>query len=137
MKKMLVIVAAIATLGVLTGQSFADDQKVGKITVQASQVVEQAAGQTYAGIPITSFSFSYEVSFDDLDMTTKAGLAAAEKRVNIAASEACKQINNESTHMFPGEKLTPSDEACAKNAAKEAMRKVRLAVAAAAKAPSK
>jgi len=136
MNKMLIVTAAAGLAAIATG-TFAADQKLGKVTVEASKIVEQPAGRSYAGFPIKSFSLSYDVSFDDLDMTSKSGLAAAEKRVNTAALEACKQINNESTHMFPTDELSPSVEACAKDAAKEAMVKVHHAVAAAAKASSK
>jgi UrcA family protein len=135
MNKMLVVIAAAGTLGALTGGSLAAE-KLGKVTVEASRIVEQDAGRSYGGIPIKSFSFSYEVSLDDLDMTSSAGLAAAEKRVNNAALEACKQINNESTHTFPGN-LAPSNEECAKDAARKAMVKLHQAIAAGAKNPNK
>jgi UrcA family protein len=133
MNKLLVVIAAAGTLGAFTGGSFAAEQKLGKVTVETSRIVEEKAGLTNTGIPLRSYSLSYEVSLDDLDMTSRAGVAAAEKRVNNAALEACKQINNESTHLFPTDQLSPSTEDCAKDAARKAMVKLHQAIAAAAK----
>jgi hypothetical protein len=137
MNKMLIITAA-AGLAALAAGSFADDQKM-KVTVEASRIVPADVGHTYAGIPIKSFSLSYEVSIDDLDVTSSAGLAAAEKRVNNAALAACKEINRESTGLSPlgSSTLSPSDEVCARDAARKTMVKLHKAIAAAAKVPNK
>ncbi|MGO9995682.1 MAG: UrcA family protein [Steroidobacteraceae bacterium] len=83
-----------------------------------------------------SFTLSYEVSLDDLDMTSSAGLAAAEKRVNNAAVAACKGINRESTGTSTFDSLSPNDELCAKESARKAIVKLHRAIAAAAKAPN-
>jgi hypothetical protein len=79
------------------------------------------------------------VSIDDLDVTSKAGLAAAEKRINNAALAACKGINRESTNSstFDSSTLSPSDEVCAKEAAHITIVKLHQAIAAAAKVPNK
>jgi UrcA family protein len=136
MNKLLVVIVAAGTLGAFTGGVLAADQKLGKVTVETSRIMEEKAGVTSTGIPLTSFTLSYEVSLDDLDMTSSAGVAAAEKRINNAALEACKQINSESTHLFPSDKLSPSTEDCAKIAARKAMGKLHQALAA-AKVPGK
>ena len=133
MNKLLVVIAAAGTLGAFTGGSFAAEQRLGKVTVETSRIVEEKAGLTNTGVPLRSYSLSYEVSLDDLDMTSSAGVAAAEKRVNNAALEACKQINNESTHLFPTDQLSPSIENCAKDTARKAMVKLHQAIAATAK----
>jgi UrcA family protein len=136
MNKLLVVIVAVGTLGAFTGGVLAADQKLGKITVETSRIVEEKAGFTSTGIPLRSFTLSYDVSLGDLDMTSSAGVAAAEKRINNAALEACKQINSESTHLFPADRLSPSIEDCAKDAARKAMVKLHQAIAA-AKVPGK
>lgn len=136
MNKLLVVIATAGTLGAFAGGVLAAEQKL-KVTVETSRIVEEKAGFTSTGIPLRSFALSYEVSLDDLDMTSSAGVAAAEKRINNAALEACKQINNESTHLFPTDQLSPSTEDCAKDAARKAMARLHQAIAAAAKNPNK
>ncbi len=137
MNKLLVVIVAAGTLGAFTGGGFAAEEKLGKIRVETSRLVQENAGLTYTGIPLRSYSLSYEVSLDDLDMTSSAGVAAAEKRVNNAALDACNQINNESTHLFPTDNLSPSIKDCAKDAARKAMVKLHQAIASSAKVSDK
>jgi len=130
MNKMLIITAA-AGLAAIAAGSFAADQKLEKVTVEASGVVKEDAGRTTTGIPIRSYSLSYEVSIDDLDVNSSAGMAAAEKRVNNAALAACKEISRE------GRNLSPSEEECAKEAARKAIVKLHHDIAAATKVSGK
>ena len=71
------------------------------------------------------------MSYSDLDLGTKAGAAALEKRVQAAAAAACKEVRR----VYP--EAEPGDSACAKNAVDEAMVRVREVVAAASAAPKK
>jgi UrcA family protein len=122
--------AAIVAVGAI-GTATAADQKVEQVRVEASKIVSTKAGSTYSGIPVRNISLSYEVSLDDLDLTTSAGLIAAEKRVNNAAAAACKEINKQ-------EPLTaPADDSCAKTAANKAIVQLHVAIAAAGKIPKK
>jgi len=98
-----------------------------EISVQASRVVKKDAGTTYNGIPLKSISLSYEVSYTGLDLSSVAGAAELERRVNNAADAVCKEVGRQ----YPDS--TPSNEDCAKQSANRAMVKVHQLVSAAAK----
>ena len=119
------IVSALASgLIVASGLGYAAEQRPEQVKVEASRVVTKDAGTTFTGIPITSYSVSYEVSLDDLDVTTAAGMTAAEKRINSAAEQACKEIEKARPT------LPPESGACAKAAARPALAKIKHSVGA-------
>ena len=106
-------------------------QQLEGVNVEASRIVKETVGHSPNLAPINAISLSYRVSYADLDLGTKAGAAALEKRVQDAAMAACREI----TRLYP--LATPDDKACAGKAIDEAMVKVHEAVAAAGKAPKK
>ena len=106
------------------------DQKLEQVRVEATRIVTTEAGRSYSGVPIRNISLSYEVSLDDLDLATTAGMAAAETRINTAAMEACKEIGGKAPNA------TPADAQCAKEAARAPLAKLHKAVATKA-APAK
>ena len=125
------IIATVGTLVAFVAGGAVADKRPEQVTVEAARILTTEAGQTYAGIPVKKLSLSYEVSLDDLDLSSSAGVAAAEKRVNNAAQAACKEIGHDSPFS------QPSQEACAKAAADRAIAKVHALAAAAAKPPAK
>jgi len=106
-------------------------QQIEGVDVQASRIVQEKVGTAMNLAPIYSISLSYRVSYSDLDLSTKAGAAALEKRVQTAGSAACKEVRR----VYP--EAEPGDSACAKQAVDEAMVRVREVVAAASAAPKK
>lgn len=124
MKNTLVSIAVgLLAAASLSGTALA--QKTEEITVTGSRTVNAQVDRVPMGLPITSLSLSYGVSLAGLDLTTPAGAADLERRVNDAALAACKEISRQYPHA------KPDDAACVKAAVKEAMVKVREAVAAA------
>ncbi len=107
-------------------------QDTQEVRVEATRIVskESAIRKPY-GFPMKDLSLTYGVSLAGLDLATKSGAAEAEKRVNAAAHAACKEIGRQ----YPA--ATPSDDECARDAAKEAMAKVQQLIAAAEKAANK
>jgi UrcA family protein len=101
------------------------------VNVEASRIVKETIGRAPSSAPINQISLSYRVTYADLDLATKDGAKALEKRVQEAAMAACKEI----TKLYP--LATPDDTTCAKKASDDAMVKVHEAVAAAGKAPKK
>jgi len=101
-------------------------QQIEEVSVTASRALtEKPAGRSSSGIPLVDISLSYGVSYADLDLATHSGATELDKRVNDAASEACKEISRQR----PLASLTPDDASCAKTAAKHAMIKVDQLVA--------
>lgn len=127
MRKILLAVAS-SLLGWLAVCAGAGAQQIEGVDVSASRIVKEQVGTSRLQAPINAVSLSYRVSYADLDLGTKDGAAAFEKRVNEAALAACRQI----TQLYPD--ATPDDSACARRAVDEAMPAVRKAVEAAAKA---
>jgi len=127
----ILVAAAVGSISILGAYSFAAPQKTEEVRVEASRIVKQDVGRTPTGIPLKEYSLSYEVSLDDLDLASSAGLAAANKRVNNAALEACKEIGKAAPYS------RPNDDECAAAAAKPAIEKIRQAAASAGNAAAK
>jgi UrcA family protein len=125
------ITVAVGTLAAVVASAFAAGPRPEQIKVEASRIAVTQGGYTYSGVPIRKFSLSYEVNLDDLDLNSKAGVTAAEERVNNAAAAACKEISRE----YPSSQ--PANEKCTKTAAYEAMVKLHQAIAATGKTPTK
>jgi hypothetical protein len=66
----------------------------GALTVVAPEVVrhETAGAARFAGAPIEVLSLSKTVRFNDLDLTTQAGVDEFRKRIMNASLAACDQI---------------------------------------------
>ena len=130
MRKILFGVAAglLACAGIASGASA---EQIEGVDVAASRIVKEQVGTAMTLAPIYSISLSYRVGYSDLDLGTKAGAAALEKRGKAAAAAACKEVRR----VYP--EAEPSDSACAKNAVDEAMVRVREVVATASAAPKK
>jgi len=117
-------VAAGAAALMLGGAAIA--QNTEEVQVQATRAMTSTVvGRSTYGVPIVDVSLSYGVSIEGLDLTSSAGAAELEKRVNQTAQKACKELGRK----YPTAK--PSDAECAKAAADKAMLKVHELVAAA------
>lgn len=124
------LVAASAAAALIAGVAVA--QGVPEVKVEATRVVASAmtaktAGRTSSSVPIKDITVSYGVSAEGLDLSTNTGATAFEQRVKDAAEQACKEISRQ----YPN--TTPSDAACAKAAADQAMVRVHELIAAAEK----
>ena len=130
MKKTFFCIAA-GLLATVSLGGIAVAQNIEAITVTSSRIVNTRVDPVPMHLPITSLSLSYGVSLAGLNLATPAGAAELEKRVNDAALAACKEISRQYPHA------KPDDATCAKAAVKDAMVKVREAVAAAGKEAAK
>jgi len=124
------VVAASAAAALIAGAALA--QGVPEVKVQATRVISSAitaktVGRTSSGVPIKDITLSYGVTAEGLDLSTNTGALAFEQRVRDAAEQACKDISQQ----YPD--ATPSDAACAKAAADQAMVRVHELVSAAEK----
>ena len=115
------VAIAVAFVGGTTMAQGIQEVKI----IATRNITTKLVGHTSSGIPIRDLSVTYGVSLEDLDLSTASGAADAEKRVNDAALAACQQIG----HQYPD--ATPSEDVCARTAAKNAMGKVHKLVAAA------
>jgi UrcA family protein len=100
------------------------DQKFPQVRVEATRIVATDVGRNYAGFPVKNIALSYEVSLDDLDLSTSTGLATAEKRINTAAEAACKEIGS----AYP--ESMPADAKCATATARGPLAQLHKAAAA-------
>ena len=128
MNKILLGIAIGAAASISFG-SIAVAQDLQEIVVTGKGVATQPAGKTASGVPIVDMSITYGVSYAGLDLTSAAGAAEIEKRVNDAAKDACKELSAKR----PLQQFTTSEAECAKSAADKAMVKVHELEAAAAK----
>jgi UrcA family protein len=116
--------ALIASVAVAQG---VPEVKVEATRVVASGMTAKTMGHTSSGVPIKDITVGYGVSSEGLDLSTNTGATAFEQRVKDAAEQACQEISRQ----YPG--ATPSDAACAKAAADQAMVRVHELIAAAEK----
>jgi UrcA family protein len=128
------LVAAIAAGMLASGQPAAAATSapaaVQAITVVAPHVVRHKVGGTGPfGGPVEVLSLSRGVSYADLDLTTKAGVVAFEKRIKDTAQKACDQIEAE----YPSTLYiaVPANQNCVGTAVSEAMPLADAVIAAA------
>ena len=124
MKKIVVTMGFTALAAFLASNILAADNKPAEVRIETSRIVKTDGGVGVSGARRKVFSLAYEVSLDDIDVTTKDGLDTATKRINTAAMGACKEIAKEAPEA------NPSDEACARDASKRALKELNAAIAA-------
>lgn len=115
--------AMIAAAGATLLSAGAYGQAMEVVTVEA--VREIIVGKSPIGAPIKELSIRSRVTFADLDLTTAAGAAALQKRVDDTAKSTCKEIKVD----VPAE--GSSVEKCVKDALAGAQPQIDQAIAAA------
>jgi UrcA family protein len=85
-----------------------------EITILAERPVGKMVGRTSSGIPIRLYQLSYTVSYADLDLASEAGAKELKKRVQEAATSACKDLDK----LYP---QTGTDRSCAREATENSM----------------
>lgn len=98
-------------------------QETEGITVEAKRV-EKTEVRTAGQAPEYVLHASYRVTYDDLDVSTRAGRDEVKRRVEKAADLACRQIARAEPFA------EPDHQKCAYQTAKEAMAEFRMRVAA-------
>ncbi len=120
----LISASALTALALGTAQAA---EKTQNVEVQASRIVQKSAGYGPSHIPITQLTLSYEVSVDDLDLSTPAGLQSAETRIRNAAAAACEELGKKAPEA------TPDNAQCAKASAKAALARLHSSLKVATK----
>ena len=113
--------AMIAAAGATLLSAGAYGQAMEVVTVEA--VREIIVGKSTIGAPIKELSIRSRVTFADLDLTTAAGAAALQKRVEDTAKSTCKEIKVD----LPAE--GSSVEKCVKDALAGAQPQIDKAIA--------
>jgi UrcA family protein len=113
--------AMIAAAGATLLSAGAYGQAMEVVTVEA--VREIIVGKSAIGAPIKELSIRSRVTFADLDLTTAAGAAALQKRVEDTAKSTCKEIKVD----LPAE--GSSVEKCVKDALAGAQPQIDKAIA--------
>ncbi len=119
--KRLRIALATAGLTLAAGMASATDST----TVVARQA-RPTISQPYENSGVEIHSLERRVRFNDLDLSTSAGIAALEQRVKASANGVCAQLGE----LYPKDFTT--DEECRQQAVQSAMVQVRAAIAKAA-----
>jgi UrcA family protein len=131
MKSILTCISAGA-IGAFLATGITVAEQLDAINVMGTRSIDvQVERDTNGTASYKIFSLTYGVKIAGLDLTTAAGAADLEKRVNDAALAICKEIGRQ----YP--ESTPNDELCAKQAAKKSMVKAHQLIDAARKAPMK
>jgi len=123
MKYKFASLAMIAAAGTTLLSAGAYGQAMEVVTVEA--VREIIVGKSPIGAPIKELSIRSRVTFADLDLTTAAGAATLQKRVEDTAKSTCKEIKID----IPAE--GSSVEKCVKDALAGAQPQIDQAIAAA------
>lgn len=84
------------------------------ITISAERPAATVVGRTSSGAQIVQYEVSYRLSYDDLDLTTSAGADELRKRVEVAATSACKDLDK----IHPVER---PDSSCARKTVEKSM----------------
>ena len=116
--------AAVLAAGALSsGGALADETP--SIHVQAMRIHKQRVMDPSSPFPVDEITLSYRGSARGLDLKTKEGASALEKRVDDAAASACREIGK----LYPLSE--PDDYECAHITAHAAMPQVEAMIAAA------
>ncbi|MBV6418312.1 MAG: hypothetical protein CMLOHMNK_03130 [Steroidobacteraceae bacterium] len=123
-RRIAITVASALAAGLLAGGvAFADE--VPGVQVQAMRIHKERVMDTSSPFPVDRITLSYHVSAKGLDLKTTAGEKALEKRVEDAASAACREIGR----LYPLSE--PGDYECSHITAHAAMPQVEAMVRAA------
>jgi UrcA family protein len=116
-------------LAIVSGTVFAQEKdQTSEITIQGKHVqVTKTVERSYSGEPISRYTFTTPVNFDNLDLSTPAGVAQLKKRVAEAAREGCDELQQ----VAAPEDLLADGQTCVQESTAEAMVKARAAIAAA------
>jgi UrcA family protein len=93
----------------------------GKMIVRSDRPVGIPAGRSSRGWPVVQVENTYHVRFADLDLTTREGIDALDKRVRDAVKTGCKNSQVAYPYSRP-------DAACVTDAMKEAKSRVDEAI---------
>jgi UrcA family protein len=106
----------------------ADTNQLGQLTVSASHAVHQKqVGTSYTGIPIEQVSLRRQVGYQDLNLSTPAGRAELDKRVEAVARQACHQLQT----LYPDELWDTDNRSCVASAVRNAKQEVATITASA------
>lgn len=117
--------AVTAALGMSAAAVAADE--LNEIIVEAQPLAQSTVvGRSLTtGAPIVSVTVDYHVSYADLDLVKHADVLTLNKRVEGAAHDACRQLDE----LYPIE--DPQAQQCATQAIKSASEQVQKAITAA------
>ena len=93
----------------------------GKMVVRSDHPVRIPAGRSSRGWPVVEVENTYHVRFADLDLTTREGIEALDKRMRDAVKTGCKSSQVTYPYSRP-------DAACVSDAIKEAKSRVDDAI---------
>ena len=85
-----------------------------EITVSAERPTSTVVGRTSSGGQIVLYEISYRLNYEDLDLATSAGADELRKRVQVAATSACKDLDK----LHP---LSKPDGSCVRKTAENSM----------------
>jgi UrcA family protein len=116
-------------LAFASGAVFAQEKdQSSEITIQGKQVqVTKTVGRPYSGEPIHRYTFTSSVSYANLDLATRGGVAEFNKRVREYAKEGCDELQQ----VAAPRDLLADDRTCVQETIAEAMARARPAIAAA------
>ena len=92
------------------------------ITVEVSTVAQAVAGRTGVGAPVDRVTLTHQVSYADLDLTTRAGETELHRRIAETARFACEQIER----LYPAQ--SESVARCTRGAIEDASSQVTAAI---------
>jgi UrcA family protein len=99
--------------------------EMNEVTVEAGPIGKTVVGHTSLGAPIERMAVDYHVSYADLDLSKDADVQKLHGRVEAAAQNACRQLDE----LYPLE--APNWRACTQAAINGASPQVQTAVSAA------
>ena len=120
-KAHLLLAAMGAGFVALSGPAIA--QPIEEIVVTAPPIYEEVANAPSANTgPSDRITVTHYINYSGLDLTTDAGVAELESRVQNSAEAVCKQLDK----LYP---LITPDKDCVREAAEGGMQQVRAAIA--------
>jgi UrcA family protein len=116
---------ALFAIGVGLAGAATAAQQLEEITVEGSRMTKEVVGRSSStGAPIELVTLVRHASYSDLDLSTHNGALELQKRVELTAKAACKELDE----LFPFNVSSNGTRSCVDKAVRSAKAQVQAAI---------
>jgi UrcA family protein len=116
---------ALLAVGVSLAGAATAAQQLEEITIEGSRITKEVVGRSSStGAPIELVTLARHASYSDLDLSTHSGALELQKRVELTAKAACKELDQ----LFPFSVSSSGTRSCMDKAVNSAKAQVQAAI---------
>jgi UrcA family protein len=116
---------ALLAIGVVLAGAASAAQQLEEITIEGSRMTKEVVGRSSStGARIELVTLARHASYSDLDLSTHSGALELQKRVELTAKAACKELDQ----LFPFGVNSSNTRSCVSKATNSAKVQVQAAI---------